>query len=335
MLSRFHPDAERGRSVDRAVRFNLQRSLRALYDRVTTILVFDEGRLNALLDDLVQGPVRPAVFGTYTDLVESLLAGDFDVAQRVSDQLLALPAPCAETRIVTLTSEDLGPDQPARYARLIDDDPEQPIHLKPVADKPAAVSAVTDALSLISACAPELAGEIHALVHEIVTVEPAISPETGELSAFDGASTLYLWGAVTARLGSQSRVDLAQTLAHESGHLLLFGLTQGQPLVENAYDERYESPLRSDARPMEGLVHAAYVVARMHYAVASMLGSGKLRPEEQQNAREWLAQHEISFRNTLPTIERHARFTKTGAAIFRDAVDYMGADRSVTLAVTT
>ena len=100
-----------------------------------------------------------------------------------------------------------------------------------------------------------------------------------KLLQFDGASTFYLWGAVFVRVAGKSPVELAEALAHETGHLLLFGLTIGRPLVENSYDERYASPLREDPRPMEGLVHAAYVLARMHYTRASLLKSGALAKE--------------------------------------------------------
>jgi hypothetical protein len=101
-------------------------------------------------------------------------------------------------------------------------------------------------------------------------VEPDLDPDTGRPSEFDGASTFYLWGAVFTTIEGKSPVDLAQTLAHETGHLLLFGSMLGRPLVENEDDERYDSPLRRDPRPMEGVVHAAYVMDR-HLHVVAML----------------------------------------------------------------
>lgn len=335
MRLRFHPDAERGAAVDHSVRQNLQRSLRGLYERAASVVSYDPRQLEALLVGLGEGPVRPAVFGTYTDLVESIIAGDASAAQRASDQLLALDASRPTTQIVTLTDADLGPDQTERYSRLVNDDPERRIFLRPVDDKTTATAAVADALSLIQASEANLGSEIAALVHEVVMVEPARSPETGELSMFDGASTLYLWGAVITRIGKKSRVDLAQTLAHESGHLLLFGLTMGKPLVENPYDERYESPLRSDARPMEGLVHAAYVLARMHYTLRSLISGGQMTPEEEDEARRQLAHYDDSFGAALPTIERHGRFTSDGATIFQSAMTYMSTKRSGQRALRT
>jgi len=95
-------------------------------------------------------------------------------------------------------------------------------------------------------------------------------------------------------------------------------------LVENAYDERYSSPLRQDARPMEGLVHAAYVLARMHYCLASLTSSGLLTTDERKKALSEMERHHDRFSNALEIIQQNARFTAVGAAIFNEAIEYMG-----------
>ena len=66
----------------------------------------------------------------------------------------------------------------------------------------------------------------------------------------------------------------------------------------------------------------------MHYTLASLLKSGGLAANERDQARDQLAGYCSSFFDTLATIEDHARFTRQGAAIFRDAVDYMTAVKS-------
>ena len=309
--------------MDAAVRAQLARSLEAVYARARSFVTYDETALQPLLNDIDRGPIRPAVFGTYTDLVESICSDDANSAQQLSDRLLGIQASCADTRIVTLADRDLGPDQAQRYVRLIDDDPEERIYMQPAAKTASAASIINEALSLIEAGSPALAEEIRALTREIVVVEPAMSPETGQLSQFDGASTFYLWGSVFVRVAGKSRIELAQTLAHETGHLLLFGLMMGRPLVENAYGERYNSPLRQDPRPMEGLVHAAYVLARMHYCLASLISSGLLTPKERANALSAIDHHHRRFCVALDTIQQGAQFTPKGAPIFESASEYM------------
>jgi len=308
-------------AADQAVRSALVTSLGAVYAKFSDLTASDDKRLDYVLRQIERGPVRPAVFGLYTDLVESVLSNDPVMRDALSQELLDLDPSGQGTRIVSLTDEDLGAGQAARYARLIDDDPERRYSICPMdSGFEKAHSRVSSALHLLDQGAPELAQEIRSLVREIVLVTDG---KGNEQRSFDGASTFYLWGAVLLNVGDATRLDLAQQIAHEAAHLLLFGLMMGQPLTENDLEERHTSPLRQDPRPMEGVVHAAYVLARMSYALERLLGSGLLALAEQEKARLDLANHRKLFFDTLPVIMRHARFKPRGAAAFRGAIDYM------------
>ena len=74
---------------------------------------------------------------------------------------------------------------------------------------------------------------------------------------------------------------------------------------------------------MEGLVHAAYVLARMHYCLASLISGGLLTTEERAKALSEIDRHHVRFCNARNTIEQRAQFTPTGAPIFERAVEYM------------
>ena len=64
--------------------------------------------------------------------------------------------------------------------------------------------------------------QLRALLREIVLASPPSAPGALE---FDGASSFMLWGAIALNAESGgSELDMAQALAHESGHNLLFGL---------------------------------------------------------------------------------------------------------------
>jgi hypothetical protein len=305
--SAFGANAERARAVDQSVRSELRRSFQTIFERFGGRLGDDGARRGGLLTELARSPVRPGLFGLYTELVESLSAEEWDTAQGLADRILSLERVLPGTRIVTLDDGDLGTDQAERYARLVDDDPDRAIYIQPVTDKSSAAATVTAALDLI---------------------EADLDPDTGVPSSFDGASTFYLWGAVFTTIEGKSPVDIAQTLAHETGHLLLFGSMMGRPLVENDDEERYDSPLRRDPRPMEGVVHAAYVMARMHYVLAAILRSGKIPPDQRQEAEKQLCLYIDGFVDSLTTIDAHARFTERGAALFAEATEYMLAQRS-------
>jgi HEXXH motif-containing protein len=178
-----------------------------------------------------------------------------------------------------------------------------------------------DTIAMLQQAAPELAGEICGLASEVIFVDSL--PRAGE-SALESASTFYLWGAVFLNAKAfPDRVAMAEALTHEGAHALLHGLMLGSPLVENDEYERYSSPLRPDARPLEGVVHATYVLARMHYCVEQLLRSGCLTDAERAQASAALAAHKAAYRDGLATVAAHARFTAAGAAIFDAARDYM------------
>ncbi len=313
---------QEGSAVDQAVRSALAVSLRTVYAKAVDRINFDEDRLEDLLRNIRRGPVRPAVFGLYADLVESLISGNSATLEALSHNLFELDPTCNGIRIAALTDGDLGIGQSERYARLIDDDPDRSYPIQPLESSQfqGAYSKVSSALRLLDEGVPELAEEIRGLVREIVLVTDAKSSET---RSFDGASTFYLWGAVLLNVEDVTRLDLAQQIAHEAAHLLLFGLMMGQPLTANGLEDRYLSPRRQDPRPMEGVVHAAYVLARMSYALERLLGAGTLSVDEQEKARLDLATHRNLFFDTLPVILRHARFKPGGNTAFWGAIKYM------------
>jgi HEXXH motif-containing protein len=140
-----------------------------------------------------------------------------------------------------------------------------------------------------------------------------------------GASTFSLWGALFLNVDQlHDRLTAAVALAHEVAHSYLLGLTRGRPLVENDDGERYPSPLRRDPRPMDGIAHATYVLARMIYALRSLVGSGRLDARELVEARNQLQQKRAAYDRGLATVRAHARFTPAGAAAFAQLQLYMG-----------
>lgn len=167
---------------------------------------------------------------------------------------------------------------------------------------------------------PDFAREIRALTPEVIVVK---SLATGE-SEFHGASSFHLWGSILVNSEAHpTRLRLAEVLAHESGHALLHGATLGRPLVSNPPEELYTSPLRHDPRPMEGLAHATYVLARMHLVIAALLQSGELSADEEKEAAESLEYYAACYNEGLEVVQRNAKFNPGAAELFDGAVRYM------------
>lgn len=322
----FAPDGQRTLQIDRQVRHRLAESLETTLEACTGHLTWDAGKAGLLLSRLRAGPVRAGVMAIYADLVEAVFRDDLPAAQILLDDLFCVrPAPEATWKLCTLSDATLGSGQAARFHRIISDDPAITIRLSAYDDErlQAAKPVFDDAFRLIQAASPALAEELEVLLRDIVLVEGRTAQDAP--AEIGGASTFYLWGAAFISFSwLPSRLALAAALVHEAAHLLLFGFSFGKPLVLNGLDERFDSPLRDDQRPMEGIVHAAYVVARLALLMRELRERGVLSAQETASAGAWAVRYRQDFAAALEIIKARARFTPIGEAAFAGAVEWMG-----------
>ncbi|GJE54191.1 hypothetical protein EKPJFOCH_0664 [Methylobacterium thuringiense] len=296
---------------------------RALDDSVARVL--DEAARHDLLGDgadraawhealLATRGAPPQLWACYHDLVQAILRGDADAVPALAADLLARRPDRAGQpgTIVTISDADLGRDDAFRYRAVIDSDPGRPLNLQPVeVDEVRRIQALVDAgRALLDRTDPALLDEIDTLGHQIVLA-------TNASGGFGGAATVFLWGAVILNPDRvPDRVTLVESLAHETAHALLFGMTLGADLTTNDPSERYGSPLRPDPRPIEGIVHATYVLARMNYCLERLREHPELSPAERASVATKIARNTASYAAGLETVVAHARFTPDGAAIF-------------------
>ncbi len=324
----FEPDAARALRLDQSIRLRLADSLAAIAGACAGHLAWQPQMLARLLASLRSAPVRPAIFALHAGLAEAVFANDLAAAQTWLDRLISLPEPTALSRqsgadIFTLADHHLGPGMARLYeAEILTADPDA-AHLPfDSAAYDRALAACGGARRLLAAAAPALAAEMNALTREIILAHRLVAGQPD--GALTGASAFFLWGAAFIKFtGQPDRLALAEAMVHEAAHMLLFGFTEGAPLVTNPAQSRYPSPLREDERPMDGLVHAAYVLCRLCYYYIQMLKSGMLTGDETISAGAALAQYRSQFRQADAIISREAIFTQTGAAAYQAARHWM------------
>lgn len=321
----FEPDAGRAVALDQRMHLGLADSLQHISEQVAGIPGFDIAALAAVISRLRSG-VRfsPATFGWYYELVLALLDEREESAIHAFGNILtSKPAGTGFVmRAMAAPAADVDCDL---YRRRIG--PQMADLFQPPA--PGAVENFRERFdagyALLSGALPELAGEIGALVREVVL---ATSPDGAPLQ-FDGASAYQLWGLLFLNPKFHpTPVAVAEVLAHESAHSLLFGFAFDEPLVFNDDDELYPSPLRLDPRPMDGIYHATYVSARMRWAMTRLAASPLLDDEMRAAALSAAASDRENFEKGHEIVARHGRLSATGEALMAEARAYMSASGS-------
>jgi hypothetical protein len=318
----FPPDGKRARYLDSRMRSELANSIDYLGQALDDQLGEKPPGLAELRGRLKRGDLYPpSTFGLYYEISAALMSGDHAAAADLFRELSQERSITPELNIVTL-DQIAPPSKLARYQRLMDTDPETPFHIVPPppdeAGKP--VERFRAAFGRLQKTIPELAEEFEAIIREVILV-------VGDKSNgydFAGGSCYLLWGALFIN-AEQHATDIAmiEAMAHESAHSLLFGFAIDEPLVENPGDERYTSPLRDDPRPMDGIYHATFVSARMHWAMSRLLGSDRLSPEEIALVAASREADRRSFWSGFETVRKHAKLSETGRELMASACDYM------------
>ena len=319
----FAPDVERARQLDRSMHVRLGESLRHLSEQCRGVVEHDETKVGALAEALCRGERQtPAVFAHYYRLLEAILNEAFDDAERQFSALAGSePLRGTAPRIAPLTPDALGSNY-RLYCDMMNSDPTLEVGFASPSEAEFAAfkQRLESGLRLLRAAAPRLFGEIEAILDDIVVVA---GDESKNLQ-FDGGSHFQLWGALFLNCGSHhDDVGIVEVLAHESAHSLLFGLCTDEFLVENDDRDLYSSPLRPDPRPMDGIYHATFVSARMHWAVGHLLASGALDAASRERALTANALNMANFNAGLAVVEEHGRLTDLGRRLMQGASDYM------------
>ena len=290
-------------------------------------LPFDEQQLSRVITDLENGAsYPPSTFAIYYELAAALFEDDYETAEERLRELATEQPRHAGLQIMALGDPEILAHTP-RYQRMMDSDPLAHFDFLP----PPAELATTfrkqfaNGLSLIERCIPELAEEVHALISQVLMAVG--DPESG--MEFDGGSSYSLWGALFLNATCHdSDIAMAEVITHETAHCLLYGMSIDESLVLNTDDELFPSPLRRDKRPMDGIYHATFVSARMHWAMSRLVESGQLDTRARETAEQARLNDQMNFYAGYETVAAHAQLTETGKQVMDGAKAYMDAARA-------
>jgi hypothetical protein len=300
-------------------------SLEYVCEQSRGVVSFDPPAMGRLCEQLRAGArFPPSTFALYYELVPAIEEGEDEAAEALFAEL-AGERPVGSAISVNPLGEGPRAGHADRYRRMMDTDPSTALELSTPAP---AISTEFEAgfggaMEMLERTSPELAGEIRAIVSELVMVVPG----EGASQGFDGGSSYMLWGALFLNAGvPRSDIELIEVIAHESAHSLLFGLCTEEALVENSDDELFPSPLRQDPRPMDGIFHATFVSARMDWVLTRLLELEILEREPAAAALRARDRDRANFEDGYRVVEEHGKLTETGRAVIAGARRYMDSD---------
>ncbi len=326
-LDAFRPDGRRAAYINDRLARKLAYSIAEIARACRGAVAFDEGAVERTCAAIARtGAVSTAVYTRYFDLLGAARRQEVRELERLFDGLTSLRLDARPFHVVRWGDAGLDAEVAQTYLRFVNIEPGSRVVFVEVdaATFDQTCELVGRAFSVLASAAPEIESEVKTLVRELVLV----SARPGDGLAFDGATSFFCWGALFLNADRhQSLVDMIDGLSHESAHAHLFGVSLGDALVQNPPDERHPSPLRAEPRPLDGIYHAAYVSARMHYAHSRLLGAGVLSAGDAAQAEEAREIGRRAFWDGLATLDAHARLTPLGARVLAGARAYMAGAR--------
>jgi HEXXH motif-containing protein len=168
------------------------------------------------------------------------------------------------------------------------------------------VAALREALEPIAAHLPQLHAELLLYLQRVVPV--GLDAEAHLSASYrESIGTIYL------TLHPQP-MTMSEALVHEHSHNKLNALLELDPLLENAFEPLYPSPVRPDPRPLHGIllaVHAFLPVAFLYRRMIEARHPWTRLPGFDRR----LAAVVESNREGAAVLREHARPTPTGRAV--------------------
>jgi HEXXH motif-containing protein len=106
---------------------------------------------------------------------------------------------------------------------------------------------------------------------------------------------------------------LTDQIVHETSHLYLNAVIAHDPLVLSESHERFNSPIRSDLRPMLGIYHAAFVLSRVIRVFKKILEFNFF--SNNKLIIKYIEDLTIKYESAYSTARSQAKLTDVGHAI--------------------
>ncbi len=265
----------------------------------------------------------PAVFALHGALVKAALEDDLSNIPALYRTLTDMVDRGAFSRrdicVTPLSAPPFHKDDLKLLSEAYSDDVGLTTDLQPpsLLETKTAVQMIEQAVELLSSAGAAWVEEMTLLANEVVLAVPG--PKA--LSSFGGAAVFDAFGSVLMNPRMlHDTPSTALSLVHETSHQQMFLFHLDDPVILNDEKAVYQSPLRKQSRPMEGIFHAMWVSGRMAQAANDIMVSAP--PEDAVLSLSQLKDTAITgFRDCAETVAEHGVLSEFGTKLFTDARD--------------
>jgi len=266
-----------------------------------------------------QGPVASAILA---DVVSHISAGNGEAAKQAFIEIDTVTQELQDNSTVGWQSSVLPQSIWKKMHRLFDTDAEISFNPRPPTSEQVDLftSRAAEVRDILARFSPAALAEFDQIVK--ITLLGGPEDET-PLSSFDGCSTFFCPGAILINVAEKrTLVRTLEVLLHEASHVLLYAIVGSDGLSANDPEALFASPLRPDPRPMEGIFHAAFVTARVHWVISYALSQAGF-PEELRDEFETEKDRlEMASRTSLEVMLESCIPTPPGEKVFSDLKRY-------------
>lgn len=322
------PNSDRAWLLRRQMDRRLVESFSYLADQCSKVVpLFDKDVVRIIEENLAKLP--GSLYAIHSQLISAMRSGDASLAGDILQSIPTVrPRDGERTRVLpwsrgsfsdfelTAISDTLSCDYDSTYSKRFD------------ASTPSAhdtlemASIVEDVLAKLNYHDPETAGEILALVSDIVIIQ---SQHINAGTCFKAYGLLYL---NVMRPGQQWTTYL-ENIVHEAAHHLLFAFWTVDRIIQSDGNRLYRSPLRTEPRPMSGIYHAMFVLARtirvlrLFKAIPTFADAISQMSTGYNQAKN-PASLEDKFFDTVDTIRKNAHLTDFGTELLEGSIALVG-----------
>ena len=308
--------------LDQAVRERIADSLDYVFAECGDRLKSDPDRVRRTLERIRTAPIQTGIVARYFDLVFAIEADRWKDAVRLGKEIHDRVDEPVSFAILPYQAPVLADDY-ERFSRL---GFASYVEVNPLAPPDSELFSsqrkkILEARKIIQDISPVVDRDIEALISTVIVAARNPACQRG----FGGVTSLMLWGTVVMNADAYASLPrVVEFLVHEVTHGLLFGRHAEAPLVLNPPDESYDSPLRVDPRPMDGVYHATVVLARLAEFSAACLDHPGIGKDLRQWAEAMAQDARTSFAEGLQTVETHGDLSPEGWQIIEGAKRVVG-----------